>query len=75
MVRRRELAPIKLLGYSIGNYAEQANSILDSLPIKIKRLMLILKASEIEVIKKEVIKVKNAASKIRIDWDRFEDIN
>lgn len=74
-VTRRELAPVKLLEFSIAKFAEQASSILESIPLKVKKRLPRLKASEVELVKREIVKVQNAASRIQIDWDQLEDIS
>ena len=71
-VTRRQLAPVELLEWALANIAEQVNSVLDSIPIKLKKRVPHLKASELEVAKREIIKAQNAASKSQLPWDQLE---
>ena len=72
---RREIAPVELLELAIAVFAEQACSVFESIPIKVKRRMPHLKASEIDIIKREIIKIQNAASKIQIDWTQLKGLD
>ena len=71
-VTRRELAPVDLLEWALASIAEQINSILDSIPLKLKKRVPHLKAAELEIAKREIIKAQNAASKSQLPWDQLE---
>ncbi len=71
-VTRRELAPVELLEWALASIAEQVNSILDSIPLKLKKRVPHLKAAELEIAKREIIKAQNAASKAQLPWDQLE---
>lgn len=71
-VIRKELAPIRLVEFALENAASQMVSIFQAIPLKVKRMLPHMKATEIEVIKREVVKAQNAASKMQIDWDSYE---
>lgn len=71
-VTRRELAPVELLEWALASIAEQVNSILDSIPLKLKKRVPHLKASELAIAKREIIKAQNAASKSQLPWDQLE---
>jgi len=74
-VSQRQLAPLQLLEFAIAKWSEQAKSLLISIPLKVKKRLPKLKASEIEIIKREIVKVQNAISRIQLDWDELSDID
>ena len=74
-VARRELAPVKLLEFALSVIAESINSIFESIPLKIKNKVPSLTAAEVEIITREVIKAKNAASKSKLDFSKLEELN
>jgi len=74
-VTRRELAPVDMLEYALSNISEQVNSILESIPLKVKNRLPTLTAAEVEIIGREIIKAQNAASKVQLDFDRLEDFD
>ena len=71
--KRRELAPINFIEWALGQTCAQISAILESLPLKIKRRVPKLSATDIELIRKEIIKAQNTASKITVDLDVFRD--
>jgi phage terminase Nu1 subunit (DNA packaging protein) len=72
---RRELADVRLVSYAIANFGSQARAILETLPGKIKRLQPKLTASDIEQIKREIVKIQNAAADITIDWSEAPEVD
>ncbi|MDX2440319.1 MAG: terminase small subunit [Desulfobacterales bacterium] len=74
-VLRQELAPLILIEIAIRKWSEQARSMLDATPLKVKKLLPKMKATEIEIIRREIIKIQNAISKIRLDWSELPDDN
>ncbi len=72
-VLRKELAPLLLMELAISKWSDQAKSLLGATPLKVKKLLPKMKASEIEIIKREIIKVQNAISKIQLDWEGLPD--
>ncbi len=58
-VSRRELAPVELLTFALADMASQAISILDSLPLRLKKKCPKLTARDIEFLRKEIIKTQN----------------
>lgn len=68
---RREVAPINLIEWMLGQTCSQISAILESLPLKIKRRVAKLTASDIEFIRREVIKAQNVAAKITVDLDDY----
>jgi len=75
LITKREQAPVVLLEFAISNFSEQAKSLFESIPLKVKKKLPHLRASEIEMVKREIVKIQNAATKIRIDWTKLEDIH
>lgn len=71
-IARNEVAPIELLTYTLSNGATQIAAILGSIPLNIKRQIPRLTATEIETIKREIVKAQNAAAHIEINFDGFE---
>lgn len=69
---RRELAPVKLLEWVIGKVGGQISAHLESVPLLVKKRVPRLSASEIEVIKREIIKAQNMASRMTLDLDEYE---
>lgn len=72
-IARSEVAPIELLTHAISNGATQIAAILGSAPLNIKRQIPRLTATEIETIKREIVKAQNAAAHITIDFDAVEN--
>jgi phage terminase Nu1 subunit (DNA packaging protein) len=72
---RRELADVRLVSYAIANFGSQARAILETLPGKIKRLQPKLTASDIEQVKREIVKIQNAAADITIDWSEAPEVD
>lgn len=70
---RRELAPISLLSWTLGKVGNQIGAVLDSIPLKVKKVVPRLTAVEVEHIKREVVKAQNAASRITVDLDEYYD--
>ncbi len=73
-VTRREQAPAKLLEFALANLSEQICSILDSIPMKVKQKVPSFKASELDIIKREITKAQKAASKAKIDYSRIDEL-
>lgn len=70
---RGELAPIELVGWTISKACAQMAAILETIPAKLKRAMPSLGAAEMEIIKKEIVKVQNLAADAEIDFDEYRD--
>lgn len=69
--RRRETAPIDYLNWALNKVSSQIASILAAVPLKVKRRIPDLSATEIDLIKKEIVVAQNAASRITIDLDDY----
>ena len=70
---RRELAPVQVIEWTLSRIGSQISAIFDSIPLKVKKLMPKLSASEIELIKREVVKAQNAAARVTVDLDEYYD--
>jgi terminase small subunit / prophage DNA-packing protein len=68
---RAEVAPISLIEWTLSNVGAQIAAVLEAIPLKIKKLMPRMTASEIEQIRREVINAQNAASKITVNLDDY----
>lgn len=70
---RKELAPIALIEWTLGKVANQIGAVLDSIPLKVKKVVPRLTAVEVEHIKREVVKAQNAAARVTVDLDEYYD--
>lgn len=68
---RRELAPVDLIDWTLGRVGSQIAAILDSIPLKVKRLVPRMTATELDHIKRELSKAQNAAARVTVDLDEF----
>jgi len=62
-----ELVSLDILTYALSNVASQVVSILDALPLQIKKRCPQLNARAIEIIRREIVKAMNAMSEVRLD--------
>lgn len=67
----KELAPVSVIEYVVGKAGGQISAILDALPMQIKKRNSKLTATDIEVIKREIVKAQNAASQMTVDLDEY----
>ncbi len=72
-VLRKELIPVKMLEFALADISEQVSSILESIPLKVKKNLPKLTASEVEIITREIKKAMNAASRTKIDYEKATD--
>lgn len=61
-----EIAPISILELALSRVAELINSVLDSLPLKLKKQCPKLNARDIELIRRIIVKLQNEISEIRL---------
>ncbi|HAO32971.1 MAG TPA: hypothetical protein DCQ84_08480 [Candidatus Competibacteraceae bacterium] len=66
---RNELAPVALLTHALATLAAQVSAILETLPGLLKRARPDLTATDLETIKRELVKCQNACADIRINVD------
>lgn len=70
---RRELVPIDAVVWAMSKAGKQIASILETIPGKVKRRVPRLNATEVEIIKREVIKAQNVAAHVSVDLDEYAD--
>lgn len=70
---RRELAPIEMVTWAIAQIGSEISAALETIPGKVKRAVPKLTSSEVQMVKREIVKAQNvAAEETRLDWDAFE---
>ncbi|MBB1074480.1 terminase small subunit [Rhodoferax sp. 4810] len=72
---RRELAPIVVLEYALSSLCAQVSAILDSIAPKLKRRLPQLTAADIDIIRSEIAKARNAAATIELEFDSGSENN
>lgn len=68
-IKRGEYAPIEMLKFALSDVANQIKSIFEAIPKRIKNSMPSLRAREMKILERELIKAQNAASEIRVRFD------
>lgn len=66
-ISRNESIEINAVGDAIADVMSSVASILDSIPLKVKNRVPSLTASELEIVTREIVKCRNAASKLRFN--------
>lgn len=74
-ITRQQQAPVALLEAALAQCSFQINSILGSIPGKIKKRIPELTAAKLAHINREVTKAQNAASKLKLDWSELSNID
>ena len=69
---RRELAPIELITWTLNKIGTQITAILDSVPLKVKRRIPTLNNTQVELIRREIVKAQNVAAKVTVDLNEYE---
>lgn len=64
---RNESAPLELLQWALSNLGSQISAILETIPAKLKRQVPSLTYTDLELIRKEIIKTQNAAARVQIE--------
>jgi phage terminase Nu1 subunit (DNA packaging protein) len=62
-----ELAPITALEWALSSVCNQIGATLETLPAKLKRRLPQLTAADLEIIRKEIAKARNAAAAVHLD--------
>ena len=70
---RRELAPVSLITWTLSNVGAQISAILESIPLKVKKLLPKLNAADIDHITREILKAQNVAARVTVDLDEYYD--
>ncbi len=60
-------APLVIISQVIAGFGENANSVLDSLPLRLKKRCPKLTGRDIKFIRREIVKVQNEISRTSID--------
>jgi phage terminase Nu1 subunit (DNA packaging protein) len=68
-IKRGDYAPIEALRYAVGDMASQIKAIFEGIPKRIKNSLPTLRAREIKILERELVKAGNAVSEIQIDFD------
>lgn len=71
---RGELVRIEVIEWILSSVSAQISSVLETIPMKVSRRVPGLKATEIEIITREVIKAQNAASAVMVKLDDYAPI-
>lgn len=64
---RNELAPVETLTWALSNLGSQISAILETIPAKLKRQVPTLTATDLDLIRKEIIKTQNAAARVQLE--------
>ena len=72
-IKRSDYAPIESLQFAIADFAGQAKSLFEGIPKRIKNSLPSLRAREVKILEREIIKVQNAVAGIQIDFDTAEN--
>lgn len=70
---KREVAPIDVIGHVLSDVSAQLSSILGAIIMKLKNRCPELSATQLEVIKREIVKAQNAATKIKPNIEEYID--
>lgn len=68
---RKELAPVAVIEWVAGKTGSQISALLAALPLQLKKRNPRLTASDIEIVKREIVKAQNAAAQITVDLDEY----
>ncbi len=68
---REELAPVALIEWVLGKVGGQISAILDALPSQLKKRNAKLTATNIETIRREIVKTQNIAARVTVDLDEY----
>ena len=66
-IEREEYAPISIITEALASVGSQIAGILETIPVRLKRQAK-LKTSQIQIIEKEIVKVRNIAAAVKPNW-------
>jgi phage terminase Nu1 subunit (DNA packaging protein) len=72
-VKRGEYAPIEVLKFAVADFSSQAQSIFAGLPKLVKNSLPSLRAKEMKILEREIVKAQNAASQIQVTFNITDD--
>ena len=70
---RRETAPVALLDWTLSSAGSQIAAILQAIVPKLKMVAPQLKAADLGLIEREIVKAQNVAAALRVDLDGYHD--
>lgn len=70
---RKELAPVDMLEWVVGKAGAQISAILDAIPLQLKKRNPKLTATDLETIRREIVKAQNTAAHLTVDLDEYYD--
>lgn len=76
-VKRDEYAPYHLLTQALAQMSHEVVSIMEALPVKLKKISDRLTAEDLDLIEREIVKARNAAADVRLrdgDLDTGDDL-
>jgi len=68
-IKREQYAPIEIFEFALADISSQQRSILGGIPKRVKNSLPALRAREIKIIEREIIKARNAISEIQVDFN------
>jgi len=68
-VKMEQYAPIKVFEFALADISSQQCSILGGIPKRVKNSLPALRAREIKIIEREIIKAQNAIAEIQVDFN------
>jgi phage terminase Nu1 subunit (DNA packaging protein) len=69
---RGDSVPTDAVKFAVSDFAAQAQSIFEGIPKRIKNSLPSLRAREMKILEREIVKAQNAASEIRVAFDIVE---
>jgi phage terminase Nu1 subunit (DNA packaging protein) len=69
---RGDSVPTDAVKFAIADFASQVKSTFESIPKRIKHSLPSLRAREMKILEREIVKAQNAASEIRVAFDIVE---
>jgi phage terminase Nu1 subunit (DNA packaging protein) len=73
-ISKRAVAPLHILENTLNHVSEMINAVLDSLPLKLKKRCPNLSGRDIEMVRREIVKLSNSMSTIQLDEKAFRKI-
>ena len=68
---RKELAPVSVISWTLNTVGTKISAILEAVPLKAKKHIPTLTATQVNIIKREIVKAQNVASKIQLNFDEY----
>ncbi|MDE1715734.1 terminase small subunit [Chromobacterium amazonense] len=68
----RELAPVWALEVTLAGVSRQIASVLEAIPVKIKRASATISTADLDMITREIIAARNLAAAVEFDWSELD---